>query len=103
MVYYAYLKNYNDDWSYRYMFVTPDKETLDAWYDAVLKKVGGDTIRRLSADFFSYDRNKFYPGDCTRPGKETPEFIDKLMITLLNDRDGRVISTFDNGHWASSA
>lgn len=53
-------------------------------------------IYKLSRDFIAYDRNKLALGDCTRQGKEAPQFLDKIMITLLNDRDGRTVSTFNN-------
>ncbi|OJJ66970.1 hypothetical protein ASPBRDRAFT_211167 [Aspergillus brasiliensis CBS 101740] len=102
MVFHAYAKNCNDDWSWRYLITAPDYNTFNDWFETVRAKVGDRVIYKLSSDFIAYDRNKFALGDCTRQNQEASKFLDKIMITLLNDRDGRTISTFNNS-WNTSA
>jgi len=40
MVFYAYAKNINDDWSYRYFIVFADRDTATGWWRAVSSAAG---------------------------------------------------------------
>ncbi|KAJ5968540.1 hypothetical protein N7501_004788 [Penicillium viridicatum] len=72
MVYYAYAKNSNDDWSWRYVTIAPSYDILN--------------------------ETKLHLGRSTAAGKEAPQFMNKLIFQLQNDNEGRGISTFNN-HW----
>ncbi|KAL2839206.1 hypothetical protein BJY01DRAFT_237198 [Aspergillus pseudoustus] len=101
MVFHAYAKNCNDDWSYRYLITAADYNIFNDWFETVRAKVGDRVFYKLSSDFISFDPTKFALWDCTRQNKEAPQFVDKIMITLLHDRDSRIMSTFNNS-WNSS-
>ncbi|KAF5123359.1 hypothetical protein E5D57_011272 [Metarhizium anisopliae] len=98
MVFYAYAKNSNDDWSYRYVIVAPNFNILDAWYYEVKDKVADNVFWRVSNEFYVFDAAKLNLGRSTAPGHEAPKFMNKLIFQLLNDNEGRNISTFVNGH-----
>ncbi|KAG8422771.1 hypothetical protein J3459_010058 [Metarhizium acridum] len=98
MVYYAYAKNSNDDWSWRYVIVAPNFKVLDEWYHEVKNKVSDNVISRVSHEFYVFDRNKLNLGRSTAQGHEAPQFMNKLIFQLLQDNEGRNISTFINGH-----
>ncbi|KID93347.1 hypothetical protein MAJ_10701, partial [Metarhizium majus ARSEF 297] len=97
MVYYAYAKNSNDDWSWRYLIIAPNFLTLDQWFDEVKDKLPDNVIWRVSDEFYVYDERKFKLGRSTSQGHEAPKFMNKLIFTLLDDNGGRNISTFING------
>ncbi|KAK3216401.1 hypothetical protein GRF29_8g3170442 [Pseudopithomyces chartarum] len=97
MVFHAYAKNANDDWSFRYLLIGPSKEVVHDWFNVVQDRVGDHVLWKLSDDFFVFDRNKLDLGRSTAQGHEAPKFMDKLIIQLLSDLEGnRVISTFAN-------
>ncbi|KAI0399399.1 hypothetical protein F4802DRAFT_589744 [Xylaria palmicola] len=91
MVFYAFLKYQPSEQISRYLLAAPDAETIDEWWRAVSapsKKSLG--YQRLAPDFYSY--TDFNNG---HPSLATPEFINnKIILTLLNDRDGRILSLF---------
>ncbi|KAJ5487406.1 hypothetical protein N7530_001706 [Penicillium desertorum] len=96
MVYYAYAKNSNDDWSWRYVIVAPNQRTLDQWYSAVQDKVADNVLSRVSEDFYVFDRNKLNLGRSTADGHEAPRFMNKIIFQLLSDNEGRNITSFVN-------
>ncbi|OQE11868.1 hypothetical protein PENFLA_c071G07434 [Penicillium flavigenum] len=96
MVYYAYAKNSNDDWSWRYVIVAPNQRTLDQWYGAVQDKVADNVLSRVSEDFYVFDRNKLNLGRSTADGHEAPRFMNKIIFQLLSDNEGRNITSFVN-------
>ncbi|OGM50178.1 hypothetical protein ABOM_001081 [Aspergillus bombycis] len=95
MVYYAYAKNSQDDWSWRYLIIAPTFDILDDWYNTVKSKVPDD-IWRVSDDFYVFNRNKLRLGKSTAPGKEAPQFMNKMIFQLLSDNENRNIPTFVN-------
>ncbi|KAJ5981892.1 hypothetical protein N7499_009053 [Penicillium canescens] len=99
MVYYAYAKNSNDDWSWRYVIVAPSYDILNEWYEAVRARVTENVLWRVSEDFYVFDRTKLNLGRSTAPGNEAPQFMNKIIFQLQNDNEGRGISTFNN-HWS---
>ncbi|KAJ5709627.1 hypothetical protein N7540_012643 [Penicillium herquei] len=96
MVYYAYAKNSNDDWSWRYLIIAPSYDVLNQWYEAVRGRVAENVLWRVSEDFYVFDRNKLNLGRSTMAGAEAPQFMNKLIFQLQNDNEGRGISTFNN-------
>ncbi|OQD67788.1 hypothetical protein PENPOL_c003G08213 [Penicillium polonicum] len=98
MVYYAYAKNSNDDWSWRYVIIAPSYDILNEWYEAVRERVAENVLWRVSEDFYVFDRTKLHLGRSTAAGNEAPQFMNKLIFQLQNDNEGRGISTFNN-HW----
>ncbi|KAJ5645665.1 hypothetical protein N7507_011676 [Penicillium longicatenatum] len=96
MVYYAYAKNSNDDWSWRYMIIAPSYDVLNQWFEAVKARVADNVIWRVSEDFYVFDRTKLNLGRSTAPNAEAPQFMNKLIFQLQNDNEGRGISTFNN-------
>ena len=71
---------------------------LDEWYEAVRARVSENVLWRVSEDFYVFDRTKLHLGKSTSPGKEAPQFMNKLIIQLQNDDEDRGISTF-NHRW----
>lgn len=69
---------------------------LDEWYEAVRARVSENVLWRVSEDFYVFDRTKLHLGKSTSPGKEAPQFMNKLIFQLQNDNKGRGISTFNN-------
>ncbi|USP76427.1 hypothetical protein yc1106_03701 [Curvularia clavata] len=96
MVYYAYAKNSNDDWSFRYVIIGCDIHAVRVWYRAVRAKVGDDVLQQVSDDFYVFDRNKLNLGRSTDKGNEAPQFMNKIIFQLLSDNEGRNITTFTN-------
>jgi len=96
MVFYAYAKNSNDDWSWRYMIIAPNYDILNEWYETVQTKVADNVLVRVTEDFYVFDRSKLALGESTRAGHEAPHFQNKLIFTLMNDLGGRGNPTFLN-------
>ncbi|KAJ5191047.1 uncharacterized protein N7498_010032 [Penicillium cinerascens] len=96
MVYYAYAKNSNDDWSWRYVIVAPSLHTLNQWYNAVQDKVADNVLQRVDDDFYVFDRNKLNLGRSTADGHEAPRFMNKIIFQLLSDNEGRNLTSFVN-------
>ncbi|KAI1087887.1 hypothetical protein F5B19DRAFT_496908 [Rostrohypoxylon terebratum] len=84
MVFYAFVKNTTHEPTWRYILAAPDADTIDEWWRVISKKDIG--YKRLSPDFYTYSQG--YPYDAA------PEFTSRIMFTLLNDRDCRILSLF---------
>jgi hypothetical protein len=78
------------------LIIAPSFNELDDWYKTVRTRVADNVLVRVSDDFYVFDRAKFDLGSCTKPGKEAPNFMNKLIFQLMNDNGGRGISTFIN-------
>ncbi|KAM6513338.1 hypothetical protein FALCPG4_015770 [Fusarium falciforme] len=87
MVYYALLKWQENESYYRYLLAAPNAETIDEWWREVSEK-DQCNFKRLSPDFYSWNRKK-------EAYDAAPEFSPRIMYTLLNDRDARIMSTFN--------
>ncbi|KAI6760427.1 hypothetical protein HG530_009287 [Fusarium avenaceum] len=73
--------------NYRYLLAAPNAETIDEWWrEASSKNV--DKVHRLAPDYYSW-------GSDVQAYDLGPSFVNKIMYTLLNDRDGRIMSTFN--------
>jgi hypothetical protein len=80
------------------MIIAPSFKELDEWYQFLRTRVAEDVLRRLSDDFYVFDRSKLDLGSSTRDGHEAPQFKNKLIFTVLNDNalGGRGNPTFIN-------
>ncbi|KAF4952246.1 hypothetical protein FGADI_6866 [Fusarium gaditjirri] len=87
MVYYAFPKWQKSEPNYRYLLAAPDAETIDEWRREASTK-DPEHVKRLSPGFYSWDTD-------TQAWDLAPSFINKIIYTLLNDRDGRIISNFN--------
>ncbi|KAF9774145.1 hypothetical protein IL306_007895 [Fusarium sp. DS 682] len=85
MVYYALIKYQPEEPNYRYLIAAPDADTIDEWWREASAKF--DHVKRLAPDFYSFDAGANGWG-------LAPSFDKKVMYTLLNDRDARIMSTF---------
>ncbi|KAF5695080.1 hypothetical protein FDENT_639 [Fusarium denticulatum] len=86
MVYYAFLKWQTSEPNYRYLLTAPDAETIDEWWrEASTKDL--EHVKRLGPDFYSWDSG-------AQAWDLAPSFLNRIIYTLLNDRDGRIISNF---------
>ncbi|KAF5557445.1 hypothetical protein FMEXI_768 [Fusarium mexicanum] len=86
MVYYAFLKYQPSEPNYRYLLTAPDAETIDEWWREASTKFP-ELVKRLGPDFYSW-------GSGSQAWDLAPSFLNKIIYTLLNDRDGRIISNF---------
>jgi hypothetical protein len=69
----------------RYLLAAPNAETIDEWWREVSSK--HDQVKRLAPDYYSF-------GAGPAAYDLAPSFVNKIMFTLLNDRDARIMSTF---------
>ncbi|KAM5350045.1 hypothetical protein ACJ41O_006550 [Fusarium nematophilum] len=86
MVYYALLKFQDNEPYYRYLLAAPNPETIDEWWREVSEK-DECNFKRLAPDFYTWNRKK-------EAYNAAPDYNSKIMFTLLNDRDARIMSTF---------
>ncbi|GAW00584.1 protein [Laccaria bicolor S238N-H82] XP_001878005 [Lentinula edodes] len=97
-LFYAYAKNIRDDWSYRYIIAFESRQVSDEWWRVVTASVDNGYprfagVKRLSAQWYTHDpaANAFIHETINDP-KCAPQFLGKVMFTLLNDRDARTLS-----------
>ncbi|SCV49576.1 uncharacterized protein FFFS_09112 [Fusarium fujikuroi] len=86
MVYYAFLKWQTSEPNYRYLLTAPNAETIDEWWREASTK-DPEHVKRLGPDFYSW-------GSGAQAWDLAPSFLNKIIYTLLNDVDGRIISNF---------
>ncbi|KAF5989052.1 hypothetical protein FCOIX_88 [Fusarium coicis] len=86
MVYYAFLEWQTSEPNYRYLLTAPDAETIDEWWLEASTQ-DPEHVKCLSPDFYSW-------GSGAQAWDLAPSFLNKIIYTLLNDRDGRIISNF---------
>ncbi|KAF4454233.1 hypothetical protein F53441_3233 [Fusarium austroafricanum] len=87
MVYYALLKYDISEPHYRYLLAAPNAETIDEWWREASSK-DAEHVKRLAPDYYSW-------GSGAQAYNLGPSFEKKIMYTLLNDRDARIMSTFN--------
>ncbi|KAF9532965.1 hypothetical protein CPB83DRAFT_846690 [Crepidotus variabilis] len=92
-LFYAYFKNINDDWSYRYLAVFPSRDVADEWWRAISATTNyAASVRRVTSQFYTHDSSKALASTSLTDPKGTPQFLNQVFFTLLNDRDGRILS-----------
>ncbi|RGP77586.1 hypothetical protein FLONG3_4277 [Fusarium longipes] len=86
MVYHAFLRTKDNCEVYRYVLTAPSPEVVDEWWREASQKFD---VKRLSPDFYIFDIDK------GKPHTYAPEATRKIIFTLLNDIEGRVVPTFN--------
>jgi len=92
MVFYAYAKNNLDDVTYRYLITATSLEVLDGWWRAISTKNIG--FARVTPEFYTFSAANTLPPTTVENANYAPQFLNLLIFTLLNDRDGRIFSLF---------
>jgi len=95
MVFYAYVKNINDDWSWRYLITFASRAVADEWWRAVSTSTNtkySDSIRRVTPHFYTHDTNQANASKSITDAQVASKFLGKMFFTLLPDRDGRALS-----------
>lgn len=83
-----------DDWSYRYLITAPTMEVVDEWWRVVSAKYKAP--KRIQPDFYLHSSGEFNLSTSIQAGQVASDFLNKMIFTLLEDRDGRIQSTFFN-------
>jgi len=96
MVFYAYAKNNLDDITYRYLITATSLEVLDEWWRVISGKNIG--FARVTPEFYTFSASVVLPPTTVENANYAPQFLNLLMFTLLNDRDGRIFSLFPPQH-----
>ncbi|KAG2128761.1 uncharacterized protein EDB93DRAFT_1108903 [Suillus bovinus] len=95
MVHYAYVKNINDNSTYRYVITFADYAIADEWWRAVSTSSVvsfSDSVRRVNSQFYTHDvRQANAANSLTTTGVAT-QFLGKVFFTLMNDLGGRGLS-----------
>ncbi|KAI9566224.1 hypothetical protein HD554DRAFT_2040445 [Boletus coccyginus] len=110
-LFYAYLKNSPDDIVYRYLITFESRDAADEWWRMISTAPSpyAANIQRTSPQFYTQSValgnvvNSFTNGSFAPPKL----FLTKMFFTLLNDRDGRIMSVAPpiditdhlNGQW----
>jgi len=97
-VFYAFAKNINDDVTYRYLITFSSRGVANEWYRAVTDSVAGGyqrfaAVKRVSPQWYTHNPGAGNIPDTITDPKVANMFLNRVFFTLLNDRDGRIIST----------
>ncbi|KAG7088210.1 hypothetical protein E1B28_012227 [Marasmius oreades] len=99
-LFYAYAKNINDDWSYRYLIVFATRAVADEWWRAVSTSTNllySNSIVRVTPQFYTHDPSRAVIAYSITDPSVAKQFLGKVIFTLLNDRDGRVFPVIESG------
>ncbi|KAF8073419.1 hypothetical protein FPV67DRAFT_1736772 [Lyophyllum atratum] len=96
-LFYAYAKNINDDWSYRYLITFATRDVADTWFRAVSDSAAAGyqrfaSVQRVTPQFYTHNRGHGNIPDTITDPKVAQSLQGKIFFTLLNDRDGRIFS-----------
>ncbi|KDQ16514.1 hypothetical protein BOTBODRAFT_106834 [Botryobasidium botryosum FD-172 SS1] len=93
-LFYAYAKNINDDWSYRYLIVFASRSVADEWWRAVNGSgtAYATSVNRVTPQFYTHNPGTAIIANTVNDPKVASAFLNKVFFTLLNDRDGRILS-----------
>ncbi|KAF8638027.1 hypothetical protein AX16_010659 [Volvariella volvacea WC 439] len=111
-LFYAYAKNINDDWSWRYLITFATRETADEWWIAVSNSSNAayvNSIRRVTPQFYTHNPALANIALSITDASVAKQFLDRVFFTLINDRDGRIQSVIPvqdyadhiSGNWFS--
>jgi hypothetical protein len=95
MVFYAYVKNINDDWSWRYVIAFASCSVADDWWRAVSTSSNtkySDSVKRVNPQFYTHDTNQANASNSLNDSTVASGFLGLVFFTLLPDRDGRALS-----------
>ncbi|KAF8073418.1 hypothetical protein FPV67DRAFT_745175 [Lyophyllum atratum] len=96
-LFYAYAKNINDDWSWRYVITFATRDVADTWYRAVTDSVSGGyqkfaTVQRVTSQFYTHNPGLGNISDTITDPKVAQSLRGQIFFTLLNDKNGRIQS-----------
>lgn len=87
------------DWAWRYIIVFVNAATADEWWRAVTNSVAGGYqrfagVQRVSSQFYVHnpDVNDGNIMQTINDERCAKQFLGRVFFTILNDRDGRVLS-----------
>lgn len=95
MVFYAYVKQSTDTWSYRYVMAFASREVADEWWRAVSTSSVvsfANSIRRVNAQFYLHDVNQANAANSLVTAGVATEFLNKVIFLLMDDLGGRQLS-----------
>ncbi|KAG2365231.1 hypothetical protein BDR07DRAFT_1481610 [Suillus spraguei] len=95
MVFYAYVKQITDDWSYRYVITFASREIADEWWRAVSTSTVGSfvsSVQRVNAHFYTHNILVANSATSLTTAGVANQFIGKVFFTLMNDQVGRDLS-----------
>ncbi|KAI0089191.1 hypothetical protein BDY19DRAFT_906102 [Irpex rosettiformis] len=111
-LFYAYAKTITDDWSSRYLIVFASRTVADEWWRAVSTSTVPNyatTIRRVTPQYYTYNAGLANIATTITTAGVAQQFLGTVFFTLLNDRDGRILSVIPpltgdvadhiNGNW----
>jgi len=85
----------NDDWSWRYVIVFASSAVADEWWRAVSSAFTTpfpDSVKRITPQFYTHNPAKANIANSITNQQVAAQFLGKVFFTLLNDRDGRILS-----------
>jgi len=103
MVFYAYVKHSNDDWSARYLITFASRAVADEWWRAVSTTTVvkfSESIRRINAQFYTHNTGRAHIVDTLTTNGVATQFSNKMFFTLLDDRGGRHLSVIPSPDFA---
>ncbi|KAJ8093513.1 hypothetical protein PM082_020371 [Marasmius tenuissimus] len=92
LLFYAYAKNINDDWSWRYLIVFATRAVADEWWRAVSTSSNtaySGTVVRVTPQFYTHDPSRANIAYSINDASVAKKFLGTVIFTLLPDRDGR--------------
>ncbi|GLB45465.1 hypothetical protein LshimejAT787_2300250 [Lyophyllum shimeji] len=103
-LFYVYAKNINDDWSYRYLITFATRDVADTWWRLVTDSVVGGyarfkSVQRVTSQFYTHNPGEGNIPDTITDPKVAQSLRGKIFFTLLNDRDGRILSVIPVQNW----
>jgi len=95
MVFYAYIKNINDDVTWRYVIVFATSAVADEWWLAVSTSTNtkyANGVKRITAEYYTHDITTVNASASLTDTTVASSLIGSVFFTLLPDRDGRALS-----------
>ncbi|KAG2139857.1 uncharacterized protein EDB93DRAFT_1252979 [Suillus bovinus] len=95
MVFYAYVKNVADNWSYRYVITFASREVADEWWRAVSTSAVTsfvNSVQRINAQYYTHNPSLANATETLVTAGVATQFLGKVFFTLENDIGGRGLS-----------
>jgi hypothetical protein len=83
--------------------VFASRAVADEWWRAVSTSTNtkySDSIRRVTPQFYTHDTNQANASNSITDVQVASKFLGKVFFTLLQDRDGRVLSIIPSPDFA---
>ncbi|KAH7906055.1 hypothetical protein BJ138DRAFT_1117914 [Hygrophoropsis aurantiaca] len=89
-LFYAYFRNVNDDYSYRYVAVFATREVADEWWRAVSESSNvqfANSVKRLTPHLYTHNPNVYVVYTSLTTAGVATNFLGRVFFTLLPNRD----------------